>query len=156
MKLFQKSVSLLLVLTMLLSLVPATALASNEVVTTNEQGNYEIINEQGETTQVDESWEEDHPYGMLALGHHQVITEEGGATQILKVHRLGGTVGKASAIIQYAPAVVGTEDGGENPAYAVSPHRGGGSPSHHRISGMGRRPCARACPHRHFCPSGCG
>ena len=121
MKLFRSCISLLLVLAMLLGLVPATVLASNKAIVTNEQGNYEIIDEQGETTEVDDTWEEEHPYGMLALGHHQVIVEEGGETQVLTVHRLGGTVGKVSAVIQYAPAVVEKEDGGEDLAYAISP-----------------------------------
>lgn len=93
MKLFRKSISFLLVLAMLVGLVPSTALAYNEAVTTNEQGNYEIVSEQGETTEVDETWEEEYPYGLLALAHHQVNAEEGGETQILKVHRLGGTLG---------------------------------------------------------------
>ena len=120
MKRFRKVISLLLVLAMLVSLVPATALATNKSIVTDAQGNYEIVNEQGETTEVDGSWEEEYPYGTIALGHHQVIAEEGGETQILTVHRLGGTVGKVSAVIQYVPAVVETEEGGEDLIYAVS------------------------------------
>ncbi len=70
-----------------------------------------ITNPDGTTEVVDESWEDEFPYGIFALGKSEMMLAEGGDTRVLTVYRLGGTLGKASAIIQYVPAVTENADG---------------------------------------------
>lgn len=57
------------------------------------------------------SWEEQYPYGGFALGLSELVLQEDGAARRLTVRRLGGTTGKASAVISYQPAVTETETG---------------------------------------------
>lgn len=57
------------------------------------------------------SWEEQYPYGGFALGLSELVLQEDGAARRLTVRRLGGTTGKASAVISYQPAVTETEAG---------------------------------------------
>ncbi len=53
---------------------------------------------------IDASWEEAFPYGTFAFSNSQVTVEEGGESHRITVYRLGGTAGRATARILYAPA----------------------------------------------------
>lgn len=69
----------------------------------------------------DEDWNEAYPYGTFAFGSHQAdISEPGALTENgeqipqsieIPVYRLGGTVGRVTAKIVYAPAITTDADG---------------------------------------------
>ncbi|MBQ7719719.1 MAG: hypothetical protein IJT56_03960, partial [Clostridia bacterium] len=69
----------------------------------------------------DEDWNEAYPYGTFAFGSHQADISEPGAltengeqipqTIEIPVYRLGGTVGRVTAKIVYAPAITTDADG---------------------------------------------
>lgn len=59
----------------------------------------------GNQITTDDSWEERFPYGTFAFQNSQLIVTEGGEPGVIQVYRLGGTIGKAIAYIQYVPAV---------------------------------------------------
>ena len=75
---------------------------------------------------VEEDWDEVYPYGTFAFGTHQAdVAEPGAATpdggQIpgeieIPVYRLGGTVGRVTATVTYAPAIT-TDPTGEQKVY---------------------------------------
>lgn len=81
---------------------------------------FTIIKDDGNVQKVDETWVEDYPYGIFALGKSELLITEGGEEQVLKVYRLGGTSGKASAIIHYQPAVTKNEDDSYDYSSAIS------------------------------------
>ena len=70
---------------------------------------------------VEEDWNETYPYGTFAFGTHQADVGEPGAktkdgeaipqTILIPVYRLGGTVGRVTAKITFAPAVTTEADG---------------------------------------------
>lgn len=53
---------------------------------------------------IEEDWETAFPYGTFVLEKSEVTLTEGGAEQRVKVYRLGGTIGRATAKFQLAPA----------------------------------------------------
>ncbi len=82
--------------------------------------NFLITDKDGNTTEVDESWEAKYPYGIFVLENSELSTSEDGQELVLTVFRLGGAKGKASAIFQYMPAVLGNQDGTLNFYSALS------------------------------------
>ena len=64
----------------------------------------------GNTQVVDESWEERYPYGAFAFEKSGLSIDEG-ESDIIKVYRLGGTAGRATAYISYEPVLVQDEEG---------------------------------------------
>ena len=74
----------------------------------------------GNTITEEESWQEDYPYGLLALENSQLTVTEGGGEMTLKVYRMGATTGKISAVVQYMPVVTQNEDGSYNYDSAIS------------------------------------
>ncbi len=123
-KMSNRILAILMAALMLFSMVtPALAatVGNNGGASLNSAGGQLVItNPDGTTEVVDESWEEEFPYGIFALSESEMYFAEGGETQTLTVHRLGGTVGKASAIIYYQPAVIENEDGSYSYASAIS------------------------------------
>lgn len=124
---FRKGLSLLLTLLMLVSLVPLhAASAEGDTETTAEPGGEEqpvvIRTENGDITP-ENDWDTVYPYGTFAFGSYQADVAESGATTadgqiipesiLIPVHRLGGTVGRATVRIVYAPAITTNEDGTE-------------------------------------------
>ncbi len=75
---------------------------------------------------VEEDWDEVYPYGTFAFGTHQADVAEPGATTLdggqipgeieIPVYRLGGTVGRVTATVTYAPAIT-TDPTGEQKVY---------------------------------------
>ena len=59
---------------------------------------------------VEEDWETAFPYGTFVLEKSEVTLTEGGAEQRVKVYRLGGTAGRATATFQLAPAVAQSDE----------------------------------------------
>jgi len=70
-----------------------------------------VVDQNGNEVQPNESWEETFPYGTFAFFNSQLTLEENGEAQEILVYRLGGTTGRAEAIISYVPAVISDEDG---------------------------------------------
>ncbi len=122
----KKGLSLLLALLMAVTLLPLH-LAKADDDTEPESGQDEeqpivIQTENGEVTP-EENWDEVYPFGTFAFGSYQADVAEFGATTaegneipesiMIPVYRLGGTVGRATVRIVYAPAVTTNEDGSE-------------------------------------------
>jgi len=94
--------------------------AAGATITGNPVSGFTIVNKDGTTEHVDESWEERYPYGIFALSNSEMVITEGGSQQVLTVYRMGGTADKASAIIFYQPAVIKNEDGSVTFSQAIS------------------------------------
>ena len=108
----KKLLCLLLVLVLSAQLIsPAGAAVIRE-----ENGEIAVVNENGEVieagTQTD--WEEDYPYGIFAFRETQVNLKEGAedGTQkgTLTLYRLGGTEGRAEALVTLSPVAVQVEE----------------------------------------------
>ena len=82
-----------------------------------------VLHTQNGDVEIDEDWNEVYPYGTFAFGTYQADVAEPGAltaegeeipqTVLIPVYRLGGTVGRVTAKIQYSPAVTMDPDGVE-------------------------------------------
>lgn len=120
----KRIISVLMTTIMIFSMVaPAFASVVNNAENAGidgDKGQFVITNPDGTTEVVDESWEEKFPYGIFALSDGEMYLEEGGDEKVLTVHRLGGSVGKASAIVYYLPAVVENENGESSYVSAIS------------------------------------
>ena len=127
---FRKAISLLLTLVMLFALLPTGAAFADDDENVEQPQSEEpqqvvIKTENGDITPED-NWDEVYPYGTFAFGSYQAdVAEPGAATAdgqaipesiLIPVHRLGGTVGRATVRIVYAPAITTNEDGTE-PVY---------------------------------------
>lgn len=74
---------------------------------------------EGNTQTVDESWVESFPYGAFAFETSGLAVTEG-ESGVIKVYRLGGTTGRATAYLTYEPVLVQGEDGETVYDYAIS------------------------------------
>ena len=82
-----------------------------------------VIHTPNGDVEIEEDWNEVYPYGTFAFGTYQADVAEPGAltadgeeipqTVLIPVYRLGGTVGRVTAKIQYSPAVTMDPDGVE-------------------------------------------
>ena len=80
-----------------------------------------VLHTQNGDVEIDEDWNAVYPYGTFAFGTYQADVAEPGAltaegeeipqTVLIPVYRLGGTVGRVTAKIQYSPAVTTDPDG---------------------------------------------
>lgn len=59
-----------------------------------------LTDSDGNVTTPDESWEETFPYGAFAFEKSGLAVKEG-ENGVIKVYRLGGTAGRATAYIKY-------------------------------------------------------
>lgn len=73
----------------------------------------------GNTQNVDESWVEAFPYGAFAFETSGLAVKEG-ESGVIKVYRLGGTTGRATAYLAYEPVAVQNEAGEAIYDYALS------------------------------------
>ncbi len=63
------------------------------------------------TVAVEDDWETEYPYGAFLFDNSDAVVNEGGDEIRIPVYRLGGTSGRATAYIVYAPVVTNlTED----------------------------------------------
>lgn len=120
----RRFLSVLLCLCLVVTMFPLATLpvaaGDRGSIEMDENNNIVITGRDGQTSQVDENWVHDYPYGIFALGNSELIVTEGGSEMVLTVYRLGGTAGKASAIIQYMPTVSENADGSYNYSSAIS------------------------------------
>ncbi len=119
--------SLILVVAMLITSLPANVFAGGQgdvlSIGRNQDGSYVVSNADGsEETLNNSELAETYPYGLFALDNSEyTVYEEGEEWITLRVHRLGGTKGKVSAILQYLPVIAEEEGGVWNDSYAISP-----------------------------------
>lgn len=74
---------------------------------------------EGNTQAVDESWAESFPYGAFAFETSGLAVKEG-ESGVIRVYRLGGTTGRATAYLSYEPVLIQGEDGEAVYDYAIS------------------------------------
>lgn len=74
---------------------------------------------EGNTQTVDENWAESFPYGAFAFETSGMAVKEG-ESGVIKVYRLGGTTGRATAYLSYEPVLIQGEDGEAVYDYAIS------------------------------------
>ncbi|MEG1578445.1 MAG: hypothetical protein RR336_06745, partial [Oscillospiraceae bacterium] len=103
----KKLLAMILSVVMLISAVPTQAFAYMM-----EKGEkLSIVGKDGKTVTEDESWEKTFPYGTFAFERGDIIVGEGGAEVTLKLYRMGGTTGRATALISYDPVIAKMADG---------------------------------------------
>lgn len=112
MKHLQRILSAVLTLALMFSMLPAQAAAvvpESEVLSEKPSA---LITGEGETIEIDESWDAKYPYGAFAFGVNDVSMAEGGDSLSISVFRLGGTTGRATVQIVFNPLVMPKDDEG--------------------------------------------
>ena len=116
------ALAMFLCLLMLAGVLPAQAYfvtdGEGDIVPTA-PGDLILTNSEGETVETSESWESAFPYGAFAFENASLTVSEG-EEAVLKVYRLGGTTGRATAVITYQPVVIVGEDGEAVFQYGIS------------------------------------
>ena len=122
-RMLKRGLAYLLCLCLLASALPVQAMPQGNVA----QGSLpeRLSTADGEVS-VDENWNETYPFGAFAFGNYQADIGEPGAadkdgnplpgTALLPVYRIGGTTGRVTARITYAPAIT-TDESGAIPVY---------------------------------------
>ncbi len=123
----KRILALALVLTLLITTMPVTTFATEEPKQASPilQGEQPAVihTASGEVT-VEEDWNEAYPYGTFAFGSHQADVGEPGAKTtagedipssiLIPVYRLGGTTGRVTAKVLFAPAITTDQTGKES------------------------------------------
>ena len=78
-----------------------------------------LTDSDGNVTEPDESWETTFPYGAFAFERSGLAVKEG-ESGVIKVYRLGGTAGRATAYIKYQPSLTKDENGEAIYDFAIS------------------------------------
>ena len=78
-----------------------------------------LTDSDGNVTEPDESWETTFPYGAFAFEKSGLAVKEG-ESGVIKVYRLGGTAGRATAYIKYQPSLTKDENGEAIYDFAIS------------------------------------
>ncbi|MDD3429389.1 MAG: hypothetical protein PHG02_05225, partial [Oscillospiraceae bacterium] len=99
-KIFKRITALFLVAVLTVAIFPVEIFA----YVADKEPSVTVVNQQGESITADESWEETFPYGTFAFQNSSGTVTEGERMR-LKVYRLGGTLGKASIMVTYVPAI---------------------------------------------------
>ncbi|MCL2497335.1 MAG: hypothetical protein FWF06_01820, partial [Symbiobacteriaceae bacterium] len=103
----RRGLSLVLALALVFSSFPSYTLA----YLTPKPDALVVIDQEGNETIVDATWEEIYPYGIFAFEKRELEVSQGGESQVIKVYRLGGTTGRAHLDIVYAPAYTEVGEG---------------------------------------------
>ncbi|MEG2096914.1 MAG: Calx-beta domain-containing protein, partial [Pseudoflavonifractor sp.] len=111
----KKLLAMTLTLAILISTVPAQVFA----YMAPKSENLSVVDKNGKTIAEDDSWEQTFPYGAFAFEHASLANAEG-EDGIIKVYRLGGTAGRATAFLTYEPVLTQNEDGTTIDDYAIS------------------------------------
>ena len=139
----QRITAFLLCLALCVSLAPVQAFAEDPPTAARSEPIASVPVEQGEQPEalitaegeipVEEDWDEAYPYGVFAFGTTQADVGEPGAktaegetllqTQLIPVYRLGGSQGRATARILYAPAITTLDGEDQVYDYAASGKR---------------------------------
>ena len=115
-KRFQKAISFLLSICLTIGLLPTQAYA----YLAERDDDLTIQTADGQTIAPGEDWETLYPYGAFAFDNGNIELTEGGKEGIIKIYRLGGTTGRASVMLKYAPVVYANEDMSPNYIHAIS------------------------------------
>ena len=115
-KRFQKAISLLLSICLTIGLLPTQAYA----YLAERDDDLSIQTADGQTITPDADWETLYPYGAFAFDNANVELTEGGKEGVIKIYRLGGTTGRASVMLKYAPVIYANEDMSPNYIHAIS------------------------------------
>ncbi|MEN6316362.1 MAG: Calx-beta domain-containing protein [Clostridiaceae bacterium] len=106
MKTIKKCISIILVLMIILN-VSQPAMG---IWTGSPADLVSLVDANGNTVTVDDSWETTFPYGTFAFNNNETSIGEGGENRIT-VYRLGGTKGRATAYISVSPVIAEIEKG---------------------------------------------
>ena len=122
----KRLISLFLALVMLSSAIPLSVFAEGSIPDVRQGEQPTVLQTADGEVPIDESWDESYPYGTFAFGNHQADIAEAGATDSegnpiptvleIPVYRLGGTQGRVTAWITFAPAIT-TDPTGEQQVY---------------------------------------
>lgn len=63
-----------------------------------------------DTVAVEDDWESVYPYGAFLFDNSEAVIKEGGEDITIPLYRLGGTYGRATAYVVYAPVVTNLTD----------------------------------------------
>ena len=100
----KRILSLLLCIVLLLGLVPAQTFAAEKPAGVKKPET--VATSEGERIPVEDSWEEEYPYGVFLFIEGEANIAEGGEEASIMLYRLGGTQGRASAYVYYNPTTV--------------------------------------------------
>ena len=114
MKCFQK----LLALT--LSLLLTAGIVQPRLFARAEDKKPDVLHTERGDVAVTDDWETRFPYGTFAFELSEAALEEGGDTLVVNVYRLGGTLGRATAVVRYSPMLVPVGEDEYGYATAVS------------------------------------
>ncbi len=105
-RIFFKIMALLVSILMLFTSIPLNVLAYYK----EKNNGISIKDKNGNTIMTNSSWETKFPYGTFAFSTSELTVNEGGEGKIT-VYRLGGTKGRATAVINYVPAITDIAEG---------------------------------------------
>ena len=121
----KRLIALILSICMIGTLLPAQILAAEPQQISQGEQPGSLVTPTGEVP-VEEDWDDAYPYGTFAFGNYQADVAEPGAltpegaeipqTALLPIYRIGGTTGRVTVRVTYAPAVT-TDQNGEGLVY---------------------------------------
>ncbi len=114
-KTLTRVMAMLLTVAVLISAIPTQGFAYYA----DKPEDLSIVDAKGNTVTVGEDWETTFPYGTFAYAASDLTVDEGGEGTI-KVYRLGGTKGRATAYITYVPVAAEIKAGVKTYANAAS------------------------------------
>ncbi|MBQ6381366.1 MAG: hypothetical protein IJJ41_07200 [Clostridia bacterium] len=109
-KVMKSILSVCLCLVMIAGILPMQTFA--EMANQKEKKPTTLQTAEGEV-EVEKDWSKLYPYGAFAFENGETPLEEGGDSVVVPVYRLGGTCGRATAIITYNPSVTELDDEGQ-------------------------------------------
>ena len=108
MKTLKRLTALLLTLALTAQLLPAPATALTDAAAGRKPET--ITTASGDVVPVEETWESVYPYGVFLFTDSQADVTEGGDAATVRVYRMGGTRGRATAWLSYVPALMPLDD----------------------------------------------
>ncbi|MBQ9886314.1 MAG: hypothetical protein IJM37_05590 [Lachnospiraceae bacterium] len=105
MKVLKRVLAVFLSMFIITGAVPLDGLTPH-VKADNDDGMPEVLNTDSGTIEVSDDWNEAFKYGTFAFDVSEAVVEEGKDTLNINLYRLGGTLGRATAIVRYSPVLV--------------------------------------------------
>ena len=112
----KRTISIALCAAMLAASIPVNSEAHWD--TGDKEKPVSISTREDGTVEVEDSWEETYPYGAFLFDNSESAVTEGGNEVTIPLYRLGGTKGRVTAYVAYAPVVAIM--GNETPAYGLA------------------------------------